>query len=79
MVIRDIPDISRTRTNGDQTASKCYNYDTIKLDPRTIDRLRHFFYLDKDNQQDTVTFDVLLNLMDRVEAVGRNLYPEVQS
>ena len=44
------------------------NYDTIKIDPRTIERLRICYYKNHENRSDSLTYDELVNnLLDKVE------------
>ena len=48
------------------------NYDTIKLQPKTIQRLRNCYYNDHNNRPDTLTFDELVNnLLDKIESLAK--------
>ena len=70
MVIRDTPDNSKKKTNGDPKAVRCAreNFDTIKLDPKTLIRLKHWHYGNRASLPETVTYDEVLNiLLDKVE------------
>lgn len=48
---------------------KIANYDTIKLHPKTIERLRTcYFRQEGNNRLDTLTYDELLNnLLDKIQ------------
>jgi hypothetical protein len=60
----------KPRFNGDPKAviARVPNLDTIKLNPITLNRLKHWHFGNRANLPETITYDELFNiLLDRVE------------
>jgi hypothetical protein len=65
LVIKD----SKTNKKRNGSISKCENLDTIKLEPRTLARLKQCHFDVRTKLPETITYDELLNLlMDKVES-----------
>jgi hypothetical protein len=50
-------------------AYKKANFDTIKLSYKTVERLRHCYFNNHEDRQNSLTYDELVNmLIDKVES-----------